>query len=261
MSNHTKHLNNKVRYLDAEFETNRSGKCRVIEYKDFHNVIVEFENPKFTVKTSLHCLQTGKVFNPLTPILFNKGVVGVGNYSSANEREYYLWTSMLERSCCPKFKVKHSTYEDVTVCAEWLDFQNFAEWCNGQKHFNSKDEYGKAYHLDKDIICSGSGNKTYSPDTCRFIPQRLNKLLSTRNKLRGEYPLGVCYNKRASLYVAAIRVNGKARHIGYFKDEQSAFQAYKEAKESYIKKVAEEYFNLIDEDVYDALLRYVVTNN
>ena len=147
MSNRTRHLNNKVRCLGAEFETNRSGKCKVIEYINFHNIIVEFENPKFVVKTSLQCLKTGKVFNPLTPILFNKGVVGVGNYSSANEREYYLWTSMLERSCCSKFKAKHSTYADVTVCKEWLDFQNFAAWCNTQKLFNAKDDKGKSYHF------------------------------------------------------------------------------------------------------------------
>ena len=259
MSNRTRHLNSKVRCLGAEFETNRSGKCKVIEYINFHNIIVEFENPKFVVKTSLQCLKTGKVFNPLTPILFNKGVVGVGNYSSANEREYYLWTSMLERSCCSKFKSKHSTYADVAVCEDWLDFQNFAAWCNTQKLFNAKDDKGKSYHLDKDILVKGC--KVYSPETCRFIPQRLNKLLSTRNKLRGEYPLGVCYNKRAKLFVAAINVDAKAKHLGYFKDEQSAFQAYKTAKEAYIKEVAEDYFNLIDEDVYEALLRYVVIDN
>ena len=69
MSNRTRHLNNKVRCLGAEFETNRSGKCKVIEYINFHNIIVEFENPKFVVKTSLQCLKTGKVFNQLTPIL------------------------------------------------------------------------------------------------------------------------------------------------------------------------------------------------
>lgn len=259
MSNHVKHLTNKVSYLGAEFETNRSGNCRIIEYKDFHNVTVEFDNPKFTVKTSLQNLKRGKVFNPLTPILFNKGVFGIGNYSTADKREYYLWAGLLERACCPKFKAKHTTYENVTVCDEWLNFQNFASWCNTQKFFNAKDDKGKAYHLDKDIL--GKGCKIYSPETCRFIPQRLNKLLSTRQKMRGKYPLGVCYNKRASLYVAAIRVNGKARHIGYFKDEQSAFQAYKQAKEDYIKEVAEDYFDLIDKDVYEALLSYSVVDS
>ena len=65
MSNRTRHRNNKVRCLGAEFETNRSGKCKVIEYINFHNIIVEFENPKFVVKTSLQCLKTGKVLTHL----------------------------------------------------------------------------------------------------------------------------------------------------------------------------------------------------
>ncbi len=47
MSNRTKHLNNKVRCLGAEFETNRSGKCKVIEYTNFHNIIVNLEPEVF----------------------------------------------------------------------------------------------------------------------------------------------------------------------------------------------------------------------
>ena len=37
---------------------------------------------------------------------------------------------------------------------------------------------------------------------------------------------GVCWNKRQSKWQGAIRVNGKIKHLGYFKDEKKAAQAY-----------------------------------
>ena len=62
------------------------------------------------------------------------------------------------------------------------------------------------------------------------------------------------------MYVSSVRINGNVKHLGYFLDEQSAFQAYKKAKEAYIKEVARDYFDKIDRDVYDALLNYTVVN-
>ena len=37
---------------------------------------------------------------------------------------------------------------------------------------------------------------------------------------------GVCWNKRQSKWQGAIRINGKIKHLGYFKDEKKAAQAY-----------------------------------
>ena len=245
--------------LGKEFQTNNYGKCVVVDYNGAKDVTVMFYEPICSVKCQTSQLKDGTISNPLYPSVYGLGFMGVGKYSYKDKRTVKLWGRMLERAFSSIFHERYPSYKDVTVCKEWLDFQNFAAWCNTQKLFNAKDDKGKSYHLDKDILVKGC--KVYSPETCRFIPQRLNKLLSTRNKLRGEYPLGVCYNKRAKLFVAAINVDAKAKHLGYFKDEQSAFQAYKTAKEAYIKEVAEDYFNLIDEDVYEALLRYVVIDN
>lgn len=48
------------------------------------------------------------------------------------------------------------------------------------------------------------------------------------------------------------------KFIGYFTDPQSAFVVYKQAKESYIKEVAETWKDKIDPRVYDALNNWTI---
>lgn len=68
-------------------------------------------------------------------------------------------------------------------------FQGFAEWCQIQPNYLEKEDNGKFWALDKDII--KPFNQTYSEDTCCFIPSALNSLFSYSTRKRGEYPLGV----------------------------------------------------------------------
>lgn len=50
--------------------------------------------------------------------------------------------------------------------------------------------------------------------------------------LTPKYSKGVSFDptRRIKKYKAVIRVNGKLKHIGYFKTEQEAHQAFLEAK-------------------------------
>ena len=51
---------------------------------------------------------------------------------------------------------------------------------------------------------------------------------------------------------------GRSEYLGYFKTELEAFNAYKEAKESFIKEQAEKWKSQIDERAYFALMNYEV---
>ena len=64
------------------------------------------------------------------------------------------------------------SYKNVTVCDEWVILSNFIPWFN--------DNYVKGYALDKDIFIPN--NNIYSPDTCIFVPQDLNNLLTKKNE-------------------------------------------------------------------------------
>ena len=48
------------------------------------------------------------------------------------------------------------------------------------------------------------------------------------------------------------------RRLGYYNTEIEAFDAYKQAKENYLKQLAEKWKDQIDERAYNALMNYQV---
>ena len=162
---------------------------------------------------------------------------------------YSHWRNMLVRCFDKEYMVCRPTYSDCTVCQEWLLFSNFKKWYD---QFNYEN-----YHLDKDILVKG--NKHYSPDTCCLVPQEINTLLTKRQGCRGRQPIGVCYIKRSGKYSATIHKMRNV-HLGFFDTPEEAFQAYKSAKEQYVKERATKYFQegKITHRVYQALMEYQV---
>ena len=79
---------------------------------------------------------------------------------------------------------------------------------------------------------------------------------------RGEYLIGVCWNKTKKSFVAHVgKSKGKQEHLGYFKTEIEAFNTYKTAKESFIKEQANEWKGKIDGRAYEALMNYEVSTD
>ena len=191
--------------------------------------------------------------------------INTGHYPSYRDRknvkEYQLWGNMLDR-CKEKHWEKYPTYIGTSCSDNFKSYTYFYEWCQRQKGFNSKDEIGarKTWHLDKDILVRG--NKVYSEDTCVFVPQRINKLLIKSNSARGDQIIGVYWNKRRCVFVAQCgNSDDKHKHLGHFGTQQEAFLAYKIFKEALIKQVANEYKEMLDSRVYEALMNYEVNEN
>ena len=162
---------------------------------------------------------------------------------------------MIQRAYSEKHRGRFTTYKDVEVCEDWLNFQNYATWCYSQKFFKNKDENGRVYHLDKDLLFKG--NKVYSPETCCFVPQEINSLIQNANL--GKQPLGVYFRESRGMYEATVRCGGEKVALGSYKTLEEAFNVYKKAKESYIKEVAEKWKGKIDDRAYEALMNYEVT--
>lgn len=256
MSSLSRYIKYKVNAEGKVFETNNFGKCFVLEYRGATNVLVMFYKPKCIVKCTMKDLMEGKVKNPLYPSFYNKGYIGVGEYGGKDKQVYRLWLRLLERAYNENYHLKFPTYEDVEVCEEWLNFQNFAKWCYSQEFYNTNDHKGNTYQLDKDLLCKG--NKIYAPETCCFIPAEINGLLIKNDKDRGEYPIGVYPNNDHTKFRAHVSCYGKLKSLGSFSTPEEAFQAYKKAKESHIKLVAEKWKGRIDEKTYKGLLSYEV---
>jgi len=187
-------------------------------------------------------------------LVFGVGVndwVGAVKVGGKLIKEYDLWTSMLKRCFSEKFKQKWPTYQDVTCSKEWLSMTKFIEDVSQMRGFGLS-----GWALDKDIL--QKGNKLYSKDTCCFVPQEVNLLLIKCDKARGEWPVGVYFDKPSGKFMARLRINGKMKYLGLFSTPDEAFQAYKTAKEAYIKVVAKKWQHLLDERVYLALMAYEV---
>jgi hypothetical protein len=174
-----------------------------------------------------------------------------------NTREYNVWLHMINRcNLGSRSQQVNSTYVGCEVTDEWRNYDNFHGWLMSNKYFNMRCANGHWYQLDKDLKIRG--NKLYSPETCLFIPRSINTFLTKRNKLRGEYLIGVY--KYANKYRAMISnpLTGKNEHIGLFESEIDAFNAYKDRKENISRVLAINLKEYICSITYDSLLNYKV---
>ena len=232
-----------------------SGDFKIVKYNDNRNVEVQFVNTGYETSARLHNIRNGEVKDPYSPSVFGIGVLGAKYQITINgvlTKEYALWNSMLVRCYSDKYQKKQPTYEGCEVSDNFKSFEYFYEWCHRQVGFDVK-----GFELDKDLLIKG--NKVYSEDSCVFIPKEINSLLVKREASRGEHLIGVSWCKKGEAFEARVRKNkGKREHLGYFNTELEAYNAYKEAKESFIKEQAEKWKDEIDIRAYNALMNYEV---
>lgn len=246
---------NRLKHLNSTYVLSNGSKCRVVDYINTNKVTIETEEG-YLLHCTMQNLKIGNVSSPMFPKLLNKGFIGIGKYSSKDKALYELWTSMMERAYCEKFHIRSPTYKDVEVCEEWLCFQNFAFWCDTQKFFNVRDNKGRSYCLDKDIL--KKGNKIYSPETCCFVPYDINNVVAKSTKIRGDYPIGVNYHKASGKFQVNMKCYGVQKYLGLYPTPEEAFNAYKQAKELYIKEVASIHRDSISSECYQALVNWKI---
>lgn len=159
---------------------------------------------------------------------------------------YSTWCSILSRVYSEKQLSTHSSYSDCTVCEDWKLFSNFKQWFD--------ENHIEGYEIDKDILVEG--NKIYSPDTCRYVPKHINRLIRAPKRV-SEYGNGVYYINRLCKFKSQISINNKSIHLGIFNTINEARKIYTETKQKIVKERAIESFlaNEIKSDVYLALVR------
>lgn len=186
-------------------------------------------------------------------LVFGVGIYGPGEYSSSDKErrttpEYRSWAAMLRRCYSDKSKIENPTYSDVTVCDEWLVFQEFAEWRN--------NNYIDGWHLDKDILMPG--NRVYCPLYCRFVPPQVNHQFIHKRSNRGPWPVGVSMDSRRGTFLAKVSTDSKTLNLGSFSSPDAAHAAYLHAKKLEVMRVAEKYKSLIGEEIYSAMLSFPI---
>lgn len=156
---------------------------------------------------------------------------------------YKTWTGIIDRCYRPGHEVKFKAYADCSVCKEWKYFSNFKKWFD--------ENYIEGFDIDKDILIKG--NKVYSPEACCFVPRVINLIFAKNKTRKSNLPRGVKYKKYGNRYSAEISIDNKNKLIGYFKDVDSAAEAYNQARKEYISEIADRYKNVLKPEVSKAL--------
>lgn len=233
--------------------TNKFGSSmEVYAYNNCDDVWIKFLENGNLIHTDYSAFLSGSVRNVYDRTVFGVGYLGEGKYKASEKTKntvtYSVWKDILKRCYSEKNQEKQPTYIGCSIVENWHNFQSFAAWY--EENYYEVDGLKSA--LDKDILIKG--NKVYSPETCVFVPQRINQLFVKNDISRGKLPLGVKYSLKGDRFVAGC---GK-KYLGTFDTPEKAFLAYKKSKEQLIKQVAEEYKNKIPNKLYDAMLGYVV---
>ena len=252
-----KYLND-VNYKDCVgkvCKSKSSGDFKILKYNDARNVEIQFINTGFETVVELGSIRKGEVKDSYSPSVYGVGILGIKYPSTINgvlTKEYLIWRGMLKRCYSDVYKKRYPTYEGCQVSNKFKSYEYFYEWCHKQIGFDNE-----GWHLDKDLLVKG--NKVYSEDSCIFIPSEINLLLVKNTASRGEHLIGVYWHNKRKAFEARVRKNkGKSEYLGLFTTEIEAFNAYKVAKEAFVKEQANKFKSQIDIRAYNALMNYTV---
>ena len=256
-----KYLND-VNYKDCVgkiLKSKNSGDFKIVKYKNSRNVEIQFINTGYETSAQLEHIKNGNVKDPYVASVHGVGIAGAKypiTINGVHTKEYKLWMDMLRRCYSTTLKKKYPTYIDCEVSDNFKSYEYFYEWCHKQIGFGV-DGNGNSFQLDKDLLVKG--NKVYSETICVFLPNEINSLLTKRTASRGEYLIGVSWHNTNKAFIARVNKNtGKSKHLGYFNTEIEAFNAYKQAKEAFVKEQANQWKGQIDPRAYEALMNYTV---
>jgi len=159
---------------------------------------------------------------------------------------YQLWSDMYKRVT---YGTAGHRYLNCSIHPDFMDYRKFVDWCHAQIGFGKP-----RFCLDKDVLVKG--NTLYGPDTCCFIPYKINSSLTMCNAARGSLPIGV--RASGSKFKANIKIRRKSYYFGPFETVVEAFNAYKAARENAIREMAEEHKHEISERAYQALMNFKI---
>lgn len=171
--------------------------------------------------------------------------IGINDYNgniaiNGNKiKSYQTWQDMLMRCYSKKYQEKHPTYTTCTVCEDWLKFSKFKEWFDSNYPDELVRELNIEFQLDKDLLIEN--NKIYSPDTCVFLPKKVNVFIANKQRNNTSGYIGVSIHNSTGKW--RVRVNdfytNKGKHLGLFTNIEDARDTYIKAREVEAEKCKE----------------------
>ena len=197
---------------------------------------LKFENYDYKFIRPIGDIKAKNIKNPYHPTVGGIGYLGVGKYKPSEgfviNKYYSIWHGMINR-CINSDKLKYKTYKDTVICEEWYNFQNFAKWYeeNYPKHIE-----GVNFELDKDLLQYGLKNKIYSPQTCIFLPKKVNIFLIESNINNSSGFSCVYLHKKANKFQVRLTefLSGNNIYLGLYSDITIAKIAYNNERNNQI---------------------------
>ncbi len=169
---------------------------------------------------------------------------------------FVTWKDMMKRCYSESYQKKSPTYKGCSVCPEWLSFMAFHSWA---KDKIGVDLDGKKLQLDKDIV--KEGNKLYSPETCNFVPTKVNNFLLSGGRNPLGLPRGVVWCKPRETYQVFCKdpLNRFSKFIGDVDGIESGVELYIKTKRKYLQDLTDAGY--MSEDLYQILDKRLSNND
>ena len=244
------------KYLNKTYTNKQGLNYKIVHYNTYYDITILFDSG-YIKSATMKEVKRNAIKDKLSPSVYGVGIVGIRYNTKVDGKhttEYGTWKNMLRRCYSEKGRHKFQSYDDCTVSENFKKYSYFYEWVNTQVGFNSVDDMGNIFQLDKDLL--SKGNKIYSETTCVFLPLEINIALAIKDSKHKKFHVGV--RKNRNKYEVICCINSKSTYLGLFNTELEAFNAYKIAKESYLKELANKWKDKIDPRAYEALMNYQV---
>jgi len=150
----------------------KNGDIEIVEYHNRNRVKVRFVESGYETECKSQTVREGRILDRGSNTVLGVATIGIGPYRNTINYKttpaYKCWIGMIYR-CYYKNCQSYRRYggRGVSVCEEWLNFQNFAKW-----YHENKPKHDDDWEVDKDIKIDG--NMVYSPNTCLFVTARKN---------------------------------------------------------------------------------------
>lgn len=158
----------------------RFGRLSVVERfpsymgkkKTYYRCVCDCGNEVFVSSCNLgkHCNSCGCLSKEIVSERFS-------THGKSNTKLFVIWTDMRNR-CLKERDREYKNYggRGVTICVEWLDFQNFHDWAIA----NGYDENAPRGQCTLDRI---DVNGNYEPSNCRWVDMKVQSR-NRRNNVR-----------------------------------------------------------------------------
>ena len=233
--------------------TNKYGEYKVIS-KLAGKTKVKFSATGFECEFYDVVVRKNQVKDYMVPTVHGVGYYGaptINDKDPIKNTITKLWVGILTRCYEEGYSDKFPAYANCTVGKEWHNLQNFKSWVLDQI---DQGYYQEGWELDKDLLVQG--NKVYSPETCVFLPGRLNQLQQVKKKSQYNYLPGVNFDNEKSKFKAEVSFNGKRYYLPRNESELECFLSYKQLKEKLVQADAENWKGKIQPKAYESLKNY-----